>query len=737
MASQLLMIAIGAWAMSMVRVVREPGRYGAYYLYLLILIGALLVIGAGDGLSKIGLAGIVLVGTSVVLPFILDAVSRALWDRSWLRTAAVLATLRGHLLLGGAAMLQAEIWSALAKFPREGSMAAVNELRSMYPEWDGRGATIMLDDQIFGTYAIDGQWEQALANLAKSTPDPMYVHRVTAALRMRALLEDGRFENAASVLSEVCGLETPSPFSMRVQWVFLAMTGAPEVEAMVRDTQIQQTLGMSKASAFLWEAIYQRAKGKRAKATQALDASLKAHTVQRVFHQRMVQVVRESLQDYEAPQWPEELASVQQGVLNDFERARALAPKLSSGGAPLLTLFMIAGLLARLLAVGWSGGGVDALLGWGALSPEIWANQAWWRVLTAPWLMVDLFGWLIVAYLWWLSAGQGPQRVGLLRWVTALLVVPSVSLGIMAAASPDYAGAGASSMALVAAITTALWSGSQGLATPGRSRSWTVVVGLLLVAKLVGATLDPGGGPSAAMAMLLCAVMVSLLLGPVRNVLPSRPSLLAYGVVGVWLLAWPAIRLDPGPAKLVQAEPLRCTAMGVDWEVPGRFRWPQEALTNTSIFPEFAGWIDAGAWQGRARVRLGVLKREAGLEPSQSSVAATWPKLVEKFTVTPPGIKLPEEIAKAEGLRVLELRQEGQAVAMLAERDLPGTEEGEAQTVVMLWQPRRPSQAYVQSQLHALLSAKPSEGGLAPCPGVPELVEQPQEEAPAPGASGP
>lgn len=735
MYSQILLIAIGAWAIALTRVIREPARCGDYYLYLLLAIGGLLIAGADEDLLGWGVAGIAMTAISVVLPFVLDILSRALWDASCLRFAAMLASLRGHLLLGGASMLSAEIWTALSHFPTRGVGAVVADLRALKKNWDGPGALLMLDDQIFGAYALDGQWSMALQSLSVSEEDPLACHRVSAALRMRAYLELGQYEPALSLLEQAAQTEMPSAFSMRVQWVFLAMTSHPDIERLRKDKGLLRALGMSPASALLWLAMLHRSKGRFAKANEALDRSLTAYSVQKIFHRRMVEVLRESMEALNSAELPSELMLARRSAREAFEVARGKVPKFLPGKGALLALMMIAGGLARLIASLSDGGGVDALLTWGALTPEVWANHAWWRVTTAPWLSVDLFGWLLVAYLWWVSAYNGPSRFGALRWVLALLVAPSGALLVMALSVPRFAGAGQSSLALVAAIVTAMWSGPQGLALRGRSRGWTLVIGALLLIKLGGVAMIPGGGPVAAMTLLVCAALSSLALGPWQLANSVRPSWVARLLVGGWALAWPLIRLDPGPTRLLRAEPLQCQALGVDWELPDRFAVPHTALRRTSLMPELQGWIDAGAWEGRSRVQLGVVERAPGLAADAMSSLAKWPKLAKTVAVTAPSFSLPDALQKAldaghPGLRAVELRQGGQSLGLLVERDLPAQDRAAVdpeaavepvRSIVMLWQPRRPSRSYAPSQLHALLSARSSDGVHVPCPGTADL----------------
>lgn len=773
MDSQLLMIAIGAWAMALVRVIRESGRYAGAYLYVLVGIGIVLILGASDERPSWAIAGIALTALSVVLPFVLDTVSRSLWEGSKLKAASALAGLRGHLLLGGAPMLQAQIWGALAKLPEQGAGAVAQSLRELKETWDGPGARLMLDEQVFGAYAIDGQWGLALQSVGSMESDPLGCHRVSAALRMRAYLEQGREESALRLLHQAQVAAPQSAFSLRVQWVFLAMTGHPEIGRMAQDPVVQRTLGMSKASGLLWKGIYHRAVDEPSSARSSLEASRDTPTEQRVFHQRLVEVTAKTLDDRKPESWSQELLDARELAYPHFKAMLDKAPRFIPGKGSMLVMAMVFGAFLRVLAIIRDGAGVDALLEWGALTPAVWANGAWWRVLTAPWLNVDLFAWLLVSYLWWVSGFNGPSRFGRLRWVLALLVVPSVCLAVMGGVAPDTAGAGASSVALVSAITTALWCGPQGLALAGRSWAWTVVIGALLLIKLVGAALVPGGGPAAAMTMLMCALLSSLVLGPWAVAKSNGVSWAARVIVGVWVLAWPLIRLDPGTPALIQEEPLQCRAMQVDWELSPRFRPMGPVLGRTSMLPELGGWIDAGSLQGRGRVELGVVERAAGLGPQALSVVAKWPELGERFTVTRPSVALPEALQARldgdgttglwlQGLRVVELRHGGRAVALLVERDLfdsagqrnrveadegvkgeqgsdsaskqkPSAQTGgesalenakgqgveaasQVRTVVMLWQPRRPSHSYAPTQLGTLFSASVSKETLPPCP---------------------
>lgn len=617
-------------------------------------------------------------------------------------------------------MLQAQIWEALAKFPSRGSKAACTSLLALKEHWDGPGARSMIDEQMFGVYAIDGCWSLALASSKFDEQGAASCHRVSSALRMRAYLEQGDWSAAQQLLRAACETPTPTPFSLRVQWVFLAMGGHAKVESLADNPAVQAALGMSPASAQLWLALYYRAKGERETCERALDDSLHEYGVQMVFHRRMVEVVRESLSKSEPVlAWPSDLLGERRDAFEDFERARVKAPRLAGSRGAVMALLMICGLLARYIVVARHDGLVDALLDWGALTPEIWANRGWWRAFTAPFLVADLFGWLLVSYLWWLSCGQGVQRFGALRWVLALLVAPGLCLTMMGALAPGHAGAAANSLALVAAMTTVLWSGFSSFAPAGRSKSVGWVIGALLLVKLIGAASVPGAGLAAAMSMLSCVALCSLVLGPWRVDDANRRAPVAWVILGGWCLLWPLIRVDPGPQALLDAAPRKCSAMGLDWELPSRFHAPNTGFSRTALFPDLQGWVDGGAWQGRTRVQLGVVKRKESLSSEQASVLAAWPKLAQRFQTARPGIALVPELAvDSPGLRVLELRQEGQGLALLAERDLR-LSDGTMGTVAMLWQPRRPSVNYSPTQLQAFFSARASQGQLPPCPGGP------------------
>lgn len=723
MYSQLLLIAIGVLAMAIVRLLREPGRYGSGYLYVLLTSAALSLVGTGEGNRTWGIAGIALAVITVVLPSVLELLGRSLWEASRLKAACALAHLRGHLLLGGGARLQAEIWSALARFPDQGAAAGVSALRGLKREWDGPAARAMIDEQIFALFAIDGQWDMAIESQMVGSDSAAKSQRISAALRMRAYLEQGRWELAKELLQDAQSSAILSPYSIRAQWVFLAMGGHPKIDAMAKDPALRARLGMSDAVGSLWRALCHRARGELKEAEFALEESKRGATVQKYFHLTMVQRLAQSIKE-PVKAWPEDLRGELSSAMHHFEQDLARAPRWGGAKAPLLVLGLVLGSLARLLFVLHDGGGADAFLKWGLLSPAIWANGAFFRVLTAPFLCGDLFAWVLISYLWWLSAFHGPARFGSLRWLCALLLSPVLSLALMAQIAPEFAGAGASSVALVAAICTALWSGPNGLSLKGRSKLWTAVVGLLLLLKLAGALIDPSGGPFGAMAMLVCAVLVILALMPWRA--PGRaPSASASALLLAWLFAWPLVLLGPPVSQLLQAEPLQCQSQGVDWRLPPRFRRPSPTFAQTMPIPALKGWVDSGAWQGRAWVQLGVVARPPGLEPAQLSIFAQWPKLRRAFSVTAPSFALPQALrreleAQEPPLRAAELRQNGQGLALVVERDLPGTgaEPGaQAQSVVLIWQPRRPSENYSPSQLQALLDAARSEGRLAPCPG--------------------
>lgn len=723
MYSQLLLIAIGLLAMAIVRLLREPGRYGSGYLYVLLAGAALTLVGTGEGQQPWGIAGVALAVITVVLPFVLDILGRSLWEGSSLALACALAHLRGHLLLGGGARLQAEIWSALARFPNEGAAASVSALRGLKREWGAAAARAMIDEQIFAVFAIDGQWDLAIESQLASRDGVGESQRLSAALRMRAYLEQGRWELAKNLLFDAQSSAIVSPYSIRAQWVFLAMGGHPSIEAMAKDPALRARLGMSDAVGSFWRALYHRARGEFGQARQALEESKAQATPQKQFHLHMVQRLGEAMQE-PAKSWPDELRSELSSALPHFEEELARAPRWGTGRAPLLVLGLVLGSLARLLVVLHDGGAADALLKWGLLSPEIWANGGYFRVLSAPFLCADFFAWVLISYLWWLSGFHGPSRFGALRWLGALLLSPVLSLLLMAQIAPAFAGAGASSVALVAAICTALWSGPNGLSLRGRSKLWTAVVGLLLLLKFAAALMDPAGGPFGAMAMLVCAVFAILALMPWRA--PGRGSSASAGaLLVVWILSWPLVLLGPPLPELLEAQSLHCRAQGVDWQLPPRFRRPSPTFAQTMPIPELEGWVDSGAWQGRAWVQLGVVSRPAGLAPEELSIFAQWPKLRRAFSVSAPSFALPPALRhqmelQGPSLRALELRQNGQALALVVERDLPTSsaeEDAQAQSVVLIWQPRRPSKHYFPSQLQALLGAGRSEGSLAPCPG--------------------
>lgn len=736
----LLLLAAVACAASLVRLLQRAEGIGRGYALLVggELVFAVFCMGASRFWATVAVA---LIAATVIVPWLLEAVSRWAFARGHLVWVARSSSLRASLMPGSGLARQLPILDGLALLEREGVEAALVHFRRLADEVEDQVELALIHEQIISMLFHSHRWDEGIAYYERRFQTGYAALRPSLALGLlRAYGESGRLETAALLLRELeegpVGRDPKTAELLgQARLTFLAYAGAvaPVEEVLQRERFVE--LGLTPATATLFKGIAEARAGVPQAAAETL-AEVEALAGPR--DGRVIEAAKSLLRsarsssadasagerdggvdegastgashardDGEVEELPEELRAYVDVVaarLHEFLRA---THPVHRRGRPLSTYAIIVGLACiygvQLLR---DGGGVG-LLELGALSEDLWRAGAWNRVLTSAWLHTDLIGLLFDVYAIWLGGQIVERLLGRARML--LITVGSAVAGMAASvlALPLLWSQGWSALAVVvpagghlmalATSVAALWlllpRFTPQLARRVR-RNLGLTLALLLVANLLSTW--PGlAGVQVAPAALLTAIAVASALALALPVALPRwgrviQTGLAAGLLGLTGVSFALLVGAEPEAYLVDHRIQRCTVGPVVVHTPlGHVPVSSEREGPTAL-PVIDGLVDGLELRGGGLVQVGAWAGAA--DEGELALFEAIDGLDAELSVTASG-RLPEPFAEVMAddedgsWRSVDLWRNGERVGRVIERRLAAQAGRGAATVYLVAAP--------------------------------------------------
>lgn len=641
----------------------------------------------------VGSVAIGMCGLTVVVPWILESVSRWAFARGRLSMAVRAAGLRGMLMPGSGLGRQQQVLDGIGLLEREGVDAALGYFRGLAQETEDGGELAVIHEQIVSMLFYGQRWDEGIAHYERRFHPGYAAMRPGLALGLlRAYGESRRIDNAAGLLRALeegpVGADPRSAEMLgQARITFLAYVG----EARVLDDLITQDrvgeLGMTRATGAFFHGIALARAGdvKRAEAELRRVESLAGPRDKRVLEASRTSLGKVA---QAAIELEPELGSYVQSVVHRLHGFLRAAPTVRRRGPSVVSYaVMVAFGIAYGITLIRDAGGIG-LLELGAVNPELYAAGAWHRIFTAPWLHGDLITLLFDAYALWLGGQLIEQAYGSGRAAVIAIggAVAGLAAGLLLTPIPMMVMAAGNLMA-ISVIVAALWTlipTRTPAINPRARRSLGITLVLLLAANLLASLPELLGldyPPAALVAAGLWGTAFSLGLpasvpGFVRRV---------FEVVAVAAVAVSAygFAMLPGedPEGLIVDQRTQCRDLdGVVVHVPESFTWTKAEESDTGFsVPVLSGMTDMLELRSGNLVQVAVVELPAPADGP--ALLAANPDLARQFGVTVVA-DLPEGWSGNEGWRHWELRQNGEVVAGLVERPIADGERSATIAVV-------------------------------------------------------
>ncbi|MCB9755637.1 MAG: hypothetical protein H6713_37380 [Myxococcales bacterium] len=201
MFEHLLLITAVILGMALLRLLRrlEPGQR----VYMLVVAGLLAatVVAMRREDAFLGLVAVGFTCLTVVIPWVLEGMSRRSFSRGQLSWAVRLAAARSLLMPGAGLQRQQQVLHGLGLLEREGVDAALNYFRELAGEAEDGGELAVIHEQIVSMLFYDQRWSEGIAHFeGQFHPGYAAMRPVLALGLLRAYGEAGRLDNAAGLL---------------------------------------------------------------------------------------------------------------------------------------------------------------------------------------------------------------------------------------------------------------------------------------------------------------------------------------------------------------------------------------------------------------------------------------------------------------------------------------------------------------------------------------------------------
>jgi membrane associated rhomboid family serine protease len=719
-----LLMAIVAGAAFVGQIRRgDPGQRG--YLVVLAGVSIAAVVAALRGDRFLSIVAVCLATLVVVVPWVLDLLVRACFQRERLAVAVRLSGLRALLMPGAGLHRQQAILEGLAVLERRGVDGALAYFRALAHETEDDVELRVIHEQIVSMLLFGQRWSEGIAHYEAQFPPGYAAQRPPLALGLlRAYGESGKLGRAAGLLRAIEELLGRDPRAAGVvsqaRLTFLAYAGEtdPVVAALTEDRR--RRLGLSAASGALFRGIALA----RAGQAQAAEAELRrVEDLAGARDERVVHASRKAIARVpdQAMQLPPELRSYAERVASRLEGFLSTAPIVRRAGSLLVTPVLVAGLVLGYVAAQWLDGGGYGLLRLGAVTPELVRAGGWGRLWTGLLVQTDPLAFLLSIYGVWLAAPLLERLYGRGRAVVVSLGAGVAGLCAAVALAPGPAAVLAGGVLLTTGVVSgALWVLlSPRTNLPRRTRRVLALPLVLLLLAIAVMIPRQGTGLDVSAAGLVVAALVGML-GVAAGPPQGRVAAALRGVAAVLVLVLPlAVGVtawqDPGAFALAHRRPV--AADGVQLRVPARLQVVPEGAGVDALadpWPLLPGLHDALAQRVGHRVQIlvtptpaaaggpsALLRAEPSLGHAFEEVDAPLPAAFDR------AFRAAVDAPAAEpGLRSTVLRRNGQAVGLVIERAL-----GQGTSVVLVASP--PAALDHDAALYAaiLAEASPAPGG--------------------------
>lgn len=682
----------------------DPGQRG--YLVVLAAVSIAAVVAALRGDRFVSIIAVCMATLVVVVPWGLDLLVRACFQRERLAWAVRLSGARALLMPGAGLHRQQAILEGLAVLERRGVDGALSYFRALVHETEDDVELRVIHEQIVSMLLFGQRWSEGIAHYEAQFPPGYAAQRPPLALGLlRAYGESGKLGRAAGLLRAIEELLGRDPRAAGVvsqaRLTFLAYAGEthPVTAALTEDRR--RRLGLSAASGALFRGIALA----RAGQTQAAEAELRrVEDLAGARDERVVHASRKAIARVpdQAVQLPPDLQSYAERVAARLEGFLSTAPLVRRSGSLVVTPVLIAGLVLGYVAAQWQGGGGSGLLRLGAVTPELVRAGGWGRLWTGLFVQTDPLAFLLSIYGVWLSTPLLERLYG--RGRATLVSLGAGVAGLCAAVTlaPDAAAVLAGGVLLTTGVVSgALWVLlSPRTNLPRRTRRVLALpLVLLLLAIAVMIPRQGTGLDVSAVGMLVAALVgaVGVGLGPPQG----RVAVALRGVATLVVLVLPVALVlvaqqDPQAFALAHRRPV--AAQGVPLRVPTRFvvieakpsdepsaaPWPLQPGLHDALAQRVGHRVQLLVTPTRAEARSALLRVEPGLghafEEVEAPLPAAFGRAWEGAAATLPASVDPH--AAAHGLRSTVLRRNGQDVGVVLERAL-----GQGVSVVLVASP--------------------------------------------------
>ena len=619
MFAHLLLLTVVLLAVSAVRLVRGQDGLGRLYL---LWVGGLLAAGCAAILDDDRFVGAIAIGlttVSVVVPWVLEGLTRMAFGSGQLVWGVRLTSFRAMLMPGSGLSLQLPILRGLAKLERDGVDSALGHFRELAHRTEDDHELMLIDEQIVSMLFYSERWSEGISHYERRFSPGYAALRPPLALALvRAYGETSNLDSAARLLR---GLEE-GPVSRdpraaellgQARLTFLAYAGAAGALQWVAEHDRYEDLGLSPAAATFYRGVALGRAGEvqQAESTLRRVEALAGPRDQRLWAsaQRRIEALGEGAAHLEP-----ELRSYAQGVAQRLMGFLRAAPGWRmQGRRPWVTYTLMIGQAAVYGVVLAASDGGPGLIRMGALTRELWSDGAWERVFTAAWLHHDLLSLLAAVYALWL-AGQVVERVlGPARMLILALLPAAVGGALGAYLTPHLIVPSTASLTTIGVLAGALWAllpSKTPTVAPRARRNLVVTLSALAIITLLMVLPATLGSPTSPVAILATAVMASLLVLPAPTLIGRPREDISH--VREWLVGGAAVllaalvlfavwRVAETPRDLAALEGRRqCSASGVEFEVPERFVLAQRDPQELYGLPIYEGLVDRLELDARA-----------------------------------------------------------------------------------------------------------------------------------------
>ncbi len=698
-------------------------RHGRGYLTLLVGVLGVLLLALARGDAGLGLAGLVLAVASAGLPWVLEKLSRRLFERGMISWSVRLASLRALLMPGAGLGRQQALLAGLDLLEAEGPEAALRHFQTLAAETEDEAERAALDEQIISTLLYGRRWNEAIAHFERR------FHRGYAALRpslalglLRAYGEAGRLVRAAQLLRAMeeapIGRHPQGASAMILaRMTFLAYAGAAGVLDEVVPAGAGERAGLSAATGAYFHGVALARSGQPRRAAEVLarveelagpgDRRLVAAS-----HEALEQVSRAAVIDLD----PEVRRYVQHSAGRLLSGLRSVAATAGPRGWLAPPLLVVLSLLAYLARLVW-----PDLLAVGAASSTLVQAGSWSRLLVAPWLHADPAILIIDVYALWYAARILQRRLGAGLVLLGALVAGTAATTVSVISLEPGALVGGVGPIAVALLVGALVASLPTVAPMMDDAQRRSVLGTLVILLGLQALLAwPGlrGLDQAAVAYAV-GIGAGLLLGPWpplrrRGAERVLAGLGLASVLGLGLAAGHVAREDVG--AYLAAHPLQtCEVRGARVNGPGSLRARTAAVereTGPASLPAYPGLVDDHAARLGARVQLVHVDASKVAAIQGGEGLAFDPQLRRRFSATRfeggGALERALEVRGIEALR-LDLRADGATMAGAVLRPL---EDGSG--LLLLAEPATALDYRAQAHAALLASGEALAGGSDP-----------------------